>query len=260
MALPPKYRLPITILCLLIAFGAGYLAHGQLQEETRPARMTKVVAMADSLYGEDEEDAENEVDELLRAILALEQMHPTISRSFGYQYNLRAGRYLIANRLLTDREVAKYASGETEARLDRLRSALDNFSSAMPDAACTHYMPASAYQREATMQSAELERMIRTHVAGGDGVMFEHGKDEKPATDSPPIDIERMREIILKSPYRPSLIDTNDPKEMADAKASRQALIDSLPQLQQALKEWPPEFSKQIDAFVQGWVKDWFED
>lgn len=260
MALPPKYRLPITILSLFAAFGTGYVAHSLLQEETRPARMTKVVAMADSLYGDDEDGAEDEVDELLRAILALEQMHPTISRSCGYQYNLRAERYLVANRLLTDREVERYASEDTALRLGRLRAALDNFSAAMPDAACTHFVPASAYQRETTMQSADAERMIRTYVTGGDGVLFDCTKMPESATGSPPIDIERMREIILKSPYRPSLIDTNDPKEMADAKASRQALIDSLPQLQQALKEWPPEFSKQIDAFVQGWVKDWFED
>lgn len=102
--------------------------------------------------------------------------------------------------------------------------------------------------------------MTRIQVVGGDGADYDFGVKRDTVSSSPPINIAKMRSWILRSTYLKSGgRDDNDNTWQAEDMRARQALIDTLPELQEALREWPPEFSKKFEEFMHKWVKEWFE-
>lgn len=258
-----KIGLPLAAICLLAAtFIAG--RHSVISDNPCPG------AAGDSgpnsrgnptKPSETESFADSEIArEELMAILALEHTLPTSYRCYGYQIRWSADRYIDASRMLTDMDVAEHFP-ELRPRLDRLRTALEKFAAAIPEAAMTREVFASAYERETREKLIALERMTRQEIVQGDGLLGNFGKKVDRTRTSPPINIANMRLTINTASH--SLLHDEfkgAEKARAEARAKRKALTDTLPELQAALREWPPEFSMKFEAYLQNWIRDWFSD
>ena len=253
------------IIALVVGFGAWFASHAtwsvqwSTQSESvvcRDPRYGKQLytdftppahEIAQKLYTESGDEAE----ELLMGILALEKLHSVDSRSYGAQYGWRAERYIEASRRLTDMQI-KDRYPEMPPRVAKLRAALEKFAEAIPNAAMTHQVTASAYERESRIKMIQLERITRIAVVGGDGIRADLERKVEKSPGSSPIDIDKLRIPILQSKNAASPVLSEE-----DSAKARQNLIDTLPELQEALREWPPEFSKKVETYIQEWVKEW---
>lgn len=244
---------------LLAAYGAGFATQclmgtndaSATSSESKSPR--KILAVTDELFVDHAND-EDDLNELLLGVLALEKAKPVVERSYGYQFSWRAERAINASRMLTDRELAEH-DPKALPRLERLRTALEKFAEAVPDAAMSHSPAASAYQRDTRMQMVDLERMVRAQVVGGDGILADWSRRSANSKASPAIDLAAIRAIIQKATYNQLDVVTKQ-----EAVKDRQALLNTLPELQKALSEWPPEFSKQVESYLRAWMKDWFTE
>jgi hypothetical protein len=252
------------IIGLVVAIGAWFASHATLSvqwstqsesvvtdpvnnKQLRTNFTTPASKIAKELYTE----GEDEVEELLMGILALEKLHSVESRSYGAQYGWRSERFINACRQLTDMQVEEHYP-ELKPRIAKLRTALEKFASAVPDAAMTHHVTASAYARETNMKMMEFERMIRIEAVGGDGVRADFERKVNSSPGSPPIQIDVIRICILQStPAESPILAPNEVEQ------ARQALIDTLPAIQEALREWPPDFSQKVESYINEWVKEW---
>lgn len=248
-------RTTLALATLLGAYGAGIATHASLSQPEVPVNWSESAQLVTILGF----DYAAEVEDLLLAVVTLEHAVPLTERSAGCQYSLRADRYITASRLLTDREVAA-RHPEARTRLARLRKALEKFAAAVPEATMTHSTAASGFYRETRLQMIGLERMTRDELVGTKNHPGEFQRSSGYPMTSDPINIDGIKGIILGSNYlENALFGTMEPGWRAEAEAQRIALMDTLPELQAALREWPPEFSKKVEAYIQEWMREWME-
>ena len=248
-----RSQLILGIALVVLTFIAGYATASIIGS---PSGDSEAMDEGSSGYDKDYHDAV-EIESMLGAI-ALEHAASTFSRSPGCQIRMNADRYIDASRKLTDLQVAAHYPDQI-LRIHRLREATERFAAALPEAAMTHNPVASAYQRETRAMLIPLERLVRQEMVGGDGLLGNFGREVDWSGRSAPINIAKLEGYIRDARYI-YWESSADPlsKQKADSKAARDALLATLPHLQAALTEWPPEFSRKYEAHLDEWLKDWF--
>lgn len=253
----PKFIIAIASLTSL-AFVAGFMVATTITHSTQPeinqSEVTgqSIISLITELGYDDNDNVE-----LLMSILALEHAAPTLSRSYGFQIGNHAERYISASRKLTDIQVTEHYPDELP-RVIRLREATEKFMDALPGAAMTHRPIRSGYARETRVMLIPLERLVREEMVGGDGLVGDFDREVEWAQESPSISISKLEGYILAPDYVSLTGDKLSSEDKAELRAQRKALIATLPELQAALHEWPPEFSKKYEAHLDHLVKSWF--
>jgi hypothetical protein len=232
------------------------------ESEQRPSEVQSPRAKSDfPLRLDDDPDIQiglnEESEEYLLALIALEETIPTLERSPGYLYSTRANRYVAASRMLTNRALLQ---AEAQLQLDardkvlRLRGALERFAEAFMEAADAHHLSAAGAYRSVRMEMCDIEKRSRLEI-------FSQLRDEPDARARLELRSHRFPIEPLAARIRQS--EWYVPEEPAGrgqaeifAREAQEALVATLPELSAALAEWPPDFSQSIQTELRRWLDD----